>query len=315
MAQSPASPQQQEGTHVPTLEPACAQLDQIEGNPKAGLEEKLLQALRESGVPLKAPQLSKLCQVPKKEINRVLYRMKAERKVVLEGQATWRLADAESGGSTEQAAPSLDLGSIPEHPGPWLPNSNVPPGAISEVEENICKVLMARGPLRALTIAQALGMRTAKDVNPTLHRLLARQRLVKDPNSGTWRLNQSEDSGGRSQPHPNVIQKTPSQLAIIVQSESQSQNLIYIQNSKNICIGNNSHIEEQVSVENEFESPAMQPANMPSHHQDSSEPVAHPEGSDVESQDPNVVEIESLMDRCTFGTQGASEQTHHDSEL
>lgn len=72
-----------------------------------GLEEKLLQALKESGIPLKAPQLAKLCQVPKKEINRALYQMKTERKVILEGQATWRLADAESGGSTEQAVPSL----------------------------------------------------------------------------------------------------------------------------------------------------------------------------------------------------------------
>lgn len=59
----------------------------------------------------------------------------------------------------------------------------------------------------------------------------------------------------------------------------------------------------------------MQPANMSPHHQDSSEPVAHPEGSDVESQDPNVVEIESLMDSCMLGTQGTSEQTPHDSGL
>lgn len=61
---------------------------------------------------------------------------------------------------------------------------------------------MARGPLRALTIAQALGMRTAKDINPTLHRLLARQRLVKDPNSCTWRLNQPGS-------HPSISLETP----------------------------------------------------------------------------------------------------------
>lgn len=72
-----------------------------------GLEEKLLQVLKKSGVPLKAPQLAKLCQVPKKEINPVLYQMKKEGKVILEGPATWRLADTESGGSTEQAVPSL----------------------------------------------------------------------------------------------------------------------------------------------------------------------------------------------------------------
>lgn len=90
---------------------------------------------------------------------------------------------------------------------------------------------------------------------------------------GTWGYQHSEkggmewcfaeDSGGRSQPHPNVIQKNPSQLAIIVQSESNSQNHIYIQNSRNICIGNNNHIEEQVSVENGELPPIARSRNRP----------------------------------------------------
>lgn len=73
----------------------------------------------------------------------------------------------------------------------------------------------------------------------------------------------AEDSGGRSQPHPNVIQKNLSQLAIIVKSESKSQNHIYIQNSRNICIGYNNQIEEQVSVENGELPPIPRSRNRP----------------------------------------------------
>lgn len=47
--------------------------------------------LRDAGSPMKSFQLAKECQVPKKKLNQVLYRMKEESKVSLEGQAMWGL--------------------------------------------------------------------------------------------------------------------------------------------------------------------------------------------------------------------------------
>ncbi|XP_070342277.1 Z-DNA-binding protein 1 isoform X8 [Equus asinus] len=72
------------------------------------LEQKILQVLRDAGSPVKAIKLAKECGVSKKTLNRVLYRMKTELKVDLEGLATWRLGKGETGGAipTEQAQPS-----------------------------------------------------------------------------------------------------------------------------------------------------------------------------------------------------------------
>lgn len=53
--------------------------------------------LRDAGSPMKSTQLAKECQVPKKKLNQVLYRMKNESKVSLEGLATWVLGQGGTG--------------------------------------------------------------------------------------------------------------------------------------------------------------------------------------------------------------------------
>ncbi|XP_070342280.1 Z-DNA-binding protein 1 isoform X11 [Equus asinus] len=91
------------------------------------LEQKILQVLRDAGSPVKAIKLAKECGVSKKTLNRVLYRMKTELKVDLEGLATWRLGKGETGGAipTEQAQPSRErplqkAAATPENPASQL---------------------------------------------------------------------------------------------------------------------------------------------------------------------------------------------------
>lgn len=66
------------------------------------LEQRILQVLRDAGSPVKSVQLAKECQVPKKNLNQVLYRMLKESKVSLEGPATWGLGQ----GGTREVEPA-----------------------------------------------------------------------------------------------------------------------------------------------------------------------------------------------------------------
>lgn len=94
-ASSPGSP-------VGHSDPAPAPL-----SPLPDLEQKILQVLRDAGSPVKTVQLVKECQVPKKDLNRTLYRLKKESQVALAGTATWRLGGPGTGEpvSTELALP------------------------------------------------------------------------------------------------------------------------------------------------------------------------------------------------------------------
>lgn len=65
--------------------------------------------LRDSGSPVKTAQLVMKCQVPRKKLNQVLYKMQKESKaVLLVGPATWSLAN----GGTEEVVPA-ELGNLP----------------------------------------------------------------------------------------------------------------------------------------------------------------------------------------------------------
>ncbi|XP_060238750.1 Z-DNA-binding protein 1 isoform X3 [Meriones unguiculatus] len=55
------------------------------------LEQKILQVLSDADSPVKIAQLVKKCQVPKKTLNQVLYRLKKEAKVSSVAPATWCL--------------------------------------------------------------------------------------------------------------------------------------------------------------------------------------------------------------------------------
>lgn len=101
------------------------------------LEQKILQALRKAGSPMRTPLLVRECQVPKQQLNRVLYQMLKESKVSLVAPATWSLGGGDPGAlvPAQPAQPSIgnqhEMGSprvilamdMPRF-GPW----DLPPG-------------------------------------------------------------------------------------------------------------------------------------------------------------------------------------------
>ncbi|XP_012322937.2 Z-DNA-binding protein 1 isoform X2 [Aotus nancymaae] len=194
------------------------------------LEQRILHVLTEAGSPVKLAQLVKECQVPKKELNQVLYRMKTRRKVSLTAPATWCLGGASPGGKgpAELAVPSpakrplQDAATIPESPGPQF----------SQREKEIYRFLKDNGPQRALYIAQGLKMRTAKDVNRDLYRMKSRHLLDLDEQSKTWRIYRP-DSGGTAESTSVIYQHNP--INVICQNGPNSQ--ISIAHSEAIQIG------------------------------------------------------------------------------
>ncbi|XP_021110815.1 Z-DNA-binding protein 1 [Heterocephalus glaber] len=184
-------------------------------DPRTGgqLEQKILQALRKAGSAVHTRLLVKECQVLKQELNRVLYRMQKESKVSLVAPATWHLG----GGDPGDAAPTQ-----PAQP---------------SIEERIHSFLEASGPCKALHIAKALGMRTAKDVNPDLYRMGISGLLSCDEKSKEWRVSRAGDSGIKNQSATIIYQQ--SSVNMIYQSQ------ISIMNSEATQIGHGNVIAKQ----------------------------------------------------------------------
>uniref|UniRef100_A0A8C5Z9C5 Z-DNA binding protein 1 n=1 Tax=Marmota marmota marmota TaxID=9994 RepID=A0A8C5Z9C5_MARMA len=178
------------------------------------LEQKILQVLGDASSPLKSYQLAKECQVLKKELNSVLYRMAKEGTVSQVAPATWRLGTGDPGGS------------------PCLP------------EERIYGFLKASGPCKALRIAQALGMRTAKDVNPTLYKMKSKHLLDQDQKLQVWRVSAPGSQiprSGRNQSAVAVCQQNP--VYMICQNGPNCH--ITITNSEGIQIGHGNILMKQ----------------------------------------------------------------------
>ncbi|XP_045384837.1 Z-DNA-binding protein 1 isoform X1 [Lemur catta] len=211
------------------------------------LEQKILQELSDAGCPVKTSQLVKKCQVPKKELNQVLYRMKNESKVSLAGPALWRLYEAgpadaapaqlalpSHGDPPSQAErPPEDAAGVPEKPGPQR----------SARQEEIYKFLEDKGPHNALVIAQALGLRTAKDVNPDLYKMKSKHLLDFDEKLKAWAIYRPGDSGGRNQSTAIVNQQSP--VIAIYQHGTYSH--ISIANSHNTQIGHGNVIAREIT--------------------------------------------------------------------
>ncbi|XP_044241846.2 Z-DNA-binding protein 1 isoform X2 [Ursus arctos] len=194
------------------------------------LEQRILQVLRDAGSPVKSLQLAKECQVPKKKLNQVLYRMRKESKVSLEGQAVWGLGQggtgevvpAEPAQPSQAERPQRDTVAIPEEPGLQL----------TKQQEDIYRILKAHGPCKALTISQKLGRKTAKEVNPDLYAMRRKHLLDLDEKSSTWAIYQP-DLGGRKPATTIIYQKNPINLI----RQHGPNNLISIDNSEDIQIG------------------------------------------------------------------------------
>ncbi|XP_023615212.1 Z-DNA-binding protein 1 [Myotis lucifugus] len=192
------------------------------------LEQRILQALKGAGTPVKAAQLEKECQVPRKDINRVLYRMKEKLKVDRDDSAKWSLRE---GG-----------------PGEMVPAEPAQPS--HELQGQILRLLEASGPQRAVSIARSLGMKTSKDVNPYLYAMQEKHLLDLDKNSKTWAIYQP----GTPRAPTIIYQQSP---VMICQNAPHSH--ISIQNSEAVQIGHGNTIMKLMAPSESGESPGRCP--------------------------------------------------------
>uniref|UniRef100_A0A8C3WFS9 Z-DNA binding protein 1 n=1 Tax=Catagonus wagneri TaxID=51154 RepID=A0A8C3WFS9_9CETA len=242
---------------APGLPAAAAIVTETPADPgDADLEQKILQVLGDAGSPMTTSQLVRKCQAPKKKLNQVLYQMKKASKggLTLLGPATWCLGDGGTGATGEVVPaeraerPRLDAVAIPRKPGPKL----------SEQQTEIYRLLEARGPHKALSIAQALGMKTAKEVNPDLYLMRNLHLLTLDEKSNAWGVYQPEDS--RNQSTPVIYQQNP--INMICQKGPNS--CISIANSENIQIGHgNVIVRHEASGESGSTAPVSLPPTVP----------------------------------------------------
>lgn len=205
------------------------------------LEQSILRVLKDAGSPVEIAQLLKKCQVPKKRLNQVLYRMKKESLVARVGLTTWCLC----GGETGEVVPAeVAQPSQAERPQQGAVAISERPGLqLSEQQEKIYRFLEARGPCKALIIAKFLGLRTAKEVNPDLYALMAKHLLDHDQNSNTWKIYQQEVSGGSNRSTTIIYQQNPTNVI----SQNGPNNHISIQNSAAIQIGHRNTILSQTA--------------------------------------------------------------------
>lgn len=248
------------------------------------LEQKILQVLSDAGSPVKIGQLLKKFQVPKKTLNQVLYRLKKEGRVSSPVPATWCLGgDASGDGAPE----------IPEDS-----------AAQPSLDERILRFLEAQGPQRALHIAKALGMTTAKEVNPLLYSM-RNKHLLTVSDTQTWNIYRSSQEGqgqacsgvGVGQESPAVIyQQNP--INMICQQGPNSH--ISIVNSKAIQIGHGNVMSRQTTC--------GEPGPRTPHHA----PLPVPEDAAAQDTPPGthgaqLIHLNKSMLRCV--------QLGHDNEM
>ncbi|XP_075384513.1 Z-DNA-binding protein 1 isoform X1 [Tenrec ecaudatus] len=215
----------------------------IDPDRKGELPQRVLQVLREAGCPLKTSHLVKKCQVPKKELNQVLYRMKAQSQVTLVEPVTWRLGGPEPSGPQGLAEPGPRPSSRPteEAAQRCLPNeANIPQSpvpSLTEQQKKIYTLLDTKGPLSALRIAQAVGKKTSKDVNPDLYTLRKWHLLSLEQSSMLWHVHHPEESGKKNQSTEITFQSSSINLFV-------SNGHFSITHSKEIQIGDNNTMQK-----------------------------------------------------------------------
>ncbi|XP_019604144.2 Z-DNA-binding protein 1 isoform X1 [Rhinolophus sinicus] len=235
------------------------------------LEQSILRVLRDAGSPVEISQLLKTCQVPKKKLNQVLYRMKKESQVARVGPTMWCLGDGGTGEVVPAEVAQPSQGNLPswgsgsgtgqarmwacvrtqslsfmaERPQQGAVAISERPGSqLSEQQEKIYRFLEAKGPCKALIIAKFLGLRTAKEVNPDLYAMMAKHLLDHDQNSNAWKIyQQAEVSGGSNRSTTIIYQQNPTNVI----SQNAPNSHISIQNSAAIQIGHRNTILNQMA--------------------------------------------------------------------
>ncbi|XP_040588844.1 Z-DNA-binding protein 1 isoform X2 [Mesocricetus auratus] len=209
------------------------------------LEKTILRVLSEAGSPVKIAKLVKECQVPKKTLNQVLYRLKKEGQVHSPAPATWCLGGDAPGDEAlaipkdPTAQPSLgNLSSGDKADSPQEPSQQW-----ASPDERIFRFLETSGPHRALHIAKALGMNTAKEVNPHLYAMRSRHLLSYDGN--TWMIYNSAHPGAKQESAVIIYQQNPTNVI----SQQGTNNHISIAESKAIQIGHGNSMLRQLACD------------------------------------------------------------------
>ncbi|KAL2763518.1 Z-DNA-binding protein 1 isoform e, partial [Daubentonia madagascariensis] len=130
--------------------------------------------------------------------------------------------------------PREDTVAIPEKPGPQL----------SDRQAEIYRFLEGNGPRNVLVIAQALGLRTAKDVNPDLYKMKSKHILDFDEKLKVWTIYRPEDSGRRNHQSTAIIYQ---QNPVNVMHQSGPNSHISIANSHSTQIGHGNIITRQIT--------------------------------------------------------------------
>ncbi|XP_043409544.1 Z-DNA-binding protein 1 isoform X2 [Prionailurus bengalensis] len=149
---------------------------------------------------------------------------------------------------------------VPEEPDPQL----------SEQQKAIYRFLEGAGPCKALIIARALGMKTAKEVNPHLYDMRKRHILSLDEKSSLWSIYRP-DCGGRSESPAIIYQQNPINMIC----QNGPNNYISIENSEDIQIGHgNVIVKPTASGENGSVAPLHLPPMAPADPPTQSSPAA-----------------------------------------
>lgn len=117
--------------------------------PQDNLEKTILRVLSEAGSPVKIAKLVKECQVPKKTLNQVLYRLKKEGQVHSPAPATWCL-----GGD----APGDEALAIPKDPTAQPSLGNLSSGDKADSPQEPSQQWASPGPGLASSLSSSLSL-------------------------------------------------------------------------------------------------------------------------------------------------------------
>lgn len=156
----------------------------------------------------------------------------------------------------------------------------------AQVQGRICRLLATEGPLKAWSIARALGMEKSKDVKPHLYEMQKEHLLHLDKKSNTWEIYQPGTPRAGSRRPPTVYQQN-----MITICQSGPHSCISIANSEAVQIGHgNSMVKHVGPAESGSAAPLCLPPP-PAAGPRAPEPPAGPWG-------PQDIHIDSSMLRC-----------------
>ncbi|KAH1182229.1 Z-DNA-binding protein 1 [Mauremys mutica] len=207
------------------------------------VEQLIIDYLRTAATPKKAHEIACACSVTKQEANKVLYKLREERKVEKQSDDKKWVVRADTEVECHQKTAELkidDTTLVPLH----QPANAVTPvkddRKLSENQEKIYQFLLENGSRSALAIAKQMGMKTRKEVNADLYALQKKHVLSQDEDTKLWSVYgqgagyQPTNPGANKEVVPVIIQNNPTNIIY----QGGVQNTISIADSRATQIGN-----------------------------------------------------------------------------